>query len=97
MIFRFFSFISYGMMVAVSLKDYFFKFSILLKTTFQGYLAQVLSFHYQHAVFAIDACSHHGRVTDARAEQIKKYYASQIRKSVYDSFLFCFLVAVVPS
>ncbi|KAM1346639.1 hypothetical protein ACFX13_036666 [Malus domestica] len=48
----------------------------------QGYLAQVLSFHYQHAVFAIDACSHHGRVTDARAEQIKKYYASQIRKSV---------------
>ncbi|ONI12083.1 hypothetical protein PRUPE_4G143400 [Prunus persica] len=48
----------------------------------QGYLAQVLSFHYQHAVVAIDACSHHGRVTDARAEQIKKYYAAQLRKSV---------------
>ncbi|KAI5332745.1 hypothetical protein L3X38_022874 [Prunus dulcis] len=48
----------------------------------QGYLAQVLSFHYQHAVVAIDACSHHGRVTDARAEQIKKYYAAQMRKSV---------------
>ncbi|BBH01536.1 S-adenosyl-L-methionine-dependent methyltransferases superfamily protein [Prunus dulcis] len=40
---------------------------------------QVLSFHYQHAVVAIDACSHHGRVTDARAEQIKKYYAAQMR------------------
>ncbi|PQM41002.1 protein RRNAD1 [Prunus yedoensis var. nudiflora] len=48
----------------------------------QGSLAQVLSFHYQHAVVAIDACSHHGRVTDARAEQIKKYYAAQMRKSV---------------
>ncbi|XP_008226287.1 PREDICTED: protein RRNAD1 isoform X1 [Prunus mume] len=48
----------------------------------QGYLAQVLSFHYQHAVVAIDACSHHGRVTDTRAEQIKKYYAAQMRKSV---------------
>ncbi|XP_054795775.1 uncharacterized protein LOC129301227, partial [Prosopis cineraria] len=47
----------------------------------QGYLAQVLSFHYQHSVVAIDACSHHGSVTDARAERIKKYYASQMRKS----------------
>ncbi|PON67284.1 Methyltransferase domain containing protein [Parasponia andersonii] len=47
----------------------------------QGYLAQVLSFHYQHSVVAIDASSHHGRVTDARAERIKKHYASQMRKS----------------
>ncbi|XP_062011937.1 uncharacterized protein LOC133728547 isoform X1 [Rosa rugosa] len=47
----------------------------------QGYLAQVLSFHYQHSVIAIDACSHHGRVTNARAEQIKKHYAAQMRKS----------------
>ncbi|XP_015888360.3 uncharacterized protein LOC107423331 [Ziziphus jujuba] len=47
----------------------------------QGYLAQVLSFHYRHRVIAIDACSHHGRVTDARAERIKKYYAAQMRKS----------------
>ncbi|KAI9116353.1 hypothetical protein K1719_012520, partial [Acacia pycnantha] len=47
----------------------------------QGYLAQVLSFQYQHSVVAIDACSHHGSVTDARAERIKKYYAAQMRKS----------------
>ncbi|XP_042947943.1 protein RRNAD1 isoform X2 [Carya illinoinensis] len=47
----------------------------------QGYLAQVLSFQYQHSVIAIDACSHHGRVTDARAERIKKHYAAQMRKS----------------
>ncbi|XP_050368664.1 uncharacterized protein LOC126786785 [Argentina anserina] len=48
----------------------------------QGYLAQVLSFHYQHSVIAIDSCSHHGNVTNARAEQIKKHYAAQMRKSV---------------
>ncbi|KAF3441136.1 hypothetical protein FNV43_RR15047 [Rhamnella rubrinervis] len=47
----------------------------------QGYLAQVLSFHYRHCVIAIDACSHHGRVTNARAERIKKYYAAQMRNS----------------
>ncbi|KAG5000481.1 hypothetical protein AAZX31_08G171100 [Glycine max] len=47
----------------------------------QGYLAQVLAFQYQHPVIAIDACSHHGRVTDARAERIKKYYTSQMIKS----------------
>ncbi|KAF5728209.1 protein RRNAD1-like [Tripterygium wilfordii] len=46
----------------------------------QGYLAQVLSFHYQQSVVAIDACSHHGKVTDARAERIKKHYAAQMRK-----------------
>ncbi|XP_035543202.1 protein RRNAD1 isoform X6 [Juglans regia] len=53
----------------------------------QGYLAQVLSFQYQHSVIAIDACSHHGRVTDARAERIKKHYAAQMRKS--KAFLEC--------
>ncbi|XP_061353972.1 uncharacterized protein LOC133298658 isoform X2 [Gastrolobium bilobum] len=47
----------------------------------QGYLAQVLAFQYQHPVIAIDACSHHGIVTDARAERIKKHYASQMVKS----------------
>ncbi|KAF4386602.1 hypothetical protein F8388_006557 [Cannabis sativa] len=47
----------------------------------QGYLAQVLSFHYQHSVIAIDASSHHGSVTDARAERIKRHYTSQMRKS----------------
>ncbi|KAK7243942.1 hypothetical protein RIF29_38756 [Crotalaria pallida] len=47
----------------------------------QGYLAQVLSFQYQHSVIAIDACSHHGRVTGARAERIKKHYTSQMLKS----------------
>ncbi|GLU17670.1 hypothetical protein SLE2022_340270 [Rubroshorea leprosula] len=46
----------------------------------QGYLAQVLSFQYLHSVIAIDACSHYGKVTDARAERIKKHYESQMRK-----------------
>ncbi|XP_073220889.1 uncharacterized protein [Cicer arietinum] len=47
----------------------------------QGYLAQVLAFQYQHPVIAIDACSHHGMVTDARAERIKKHYTSKMVKS----------------
>nr|KYP49102.1 Uncharacterized protein C12orf26 isogeny [Cajanus cajan] len=47
----------------------------------QGYLAQVLAFQYQHPVIAIDACSHHGKVTNARAERIKKHYTSQLIKS----------------
>ncbi|XP_008444279.2 uncharacterized protein LOC103487650 isoform X3 [Cucumis melo] len=47
----------------------------------QGYLAQVLSFHYKHSVLAIDACSHHGNVTSARSARIKKYYLAQIRKA----------------
>uniref|UniRef100_A0A2N9IXS6 Methyltransferase domain-containing protein n=1 Tax=Fagus sylvatica TaxID=28930 RepID=A0A2N9IXS6_FAGSY len=47
----------------------------------EGYLAQVLSFQYQHSVVAIDACSHHGSITDARAERIKKHYAAQMRRS----------------
>ncbi|KAL5736786.1 hypothetical protein ACOSQ2_031574 [Xanthoceras sorbifolium] len=46
----------------------------------QGYLAQVLSFQYKHSVVAIDACSHHGKVTDSRAERIRKHYAAQMRK-----------------
>ncbi|RVW94301.1 hypothetical protein CK203_037882 [Vitis vinifera] len=46
-----------------------------------GYLAQVLSFQYQLSVVAIDSCSHHGNVTNARAERIKKHYAAQMRKS----------------
>ncbi|KAK3198451.1 hypothetical protein Dsin_021866 [Dipteronia sinensis] len=46
----------------------------------QGYLAQVVSFQYQHSVVAIDACSHHGKVTDSRAERIRKHYAAQMRK-----------------
>lgn len=47
----------------------------------QGYLSQVLSFQYQLSVIAIDASSHHGRITDARAERIKKHYAANMRKS----------------
>uniref|UniRef100_A0A2C9W5N6 Methyltransferase domain-containing protein n=1 Tax=Manihot esculenta TaxID=3983 RepID=A0A2C9W5N6_MANES len=46
----------------------------------QGYLAQVLSFQYHHSVVAIDACSHHGRVTETRAERIKKHYAAKMHK-----------------
>ncbi|CAL1386189.1 unnamed protein product [Linum trigynum] len=46
----------------------------------QGYLAQVLSFQYHHHVVAIDACSHHGKVTESRAERIRKHYAAQMRK-----------------
>ncbi|XP_044473958.1 protein RRNAD1 isoform X2 [Mangifera indica] len=51
-----------------------------LKKKHEGYLAQVLSFQFQHSVVAIDACSHHGKVTNARAERIKKHYSAQIRK-----------------
>ncbi|XP_068654197.1 uncharacterized protein [Aristolochia californica] len=47
----------------------------------QGYLAQVLCFEYQLPVIAIDASSHHGSVTTARAERIKKHYAAKMRKS----------------
>lgn len=49
----------------------------------QGYLAQVLSFQYQLSVIAIDACSHHGSITNARAERIKKHYAAKLHKSRY--------------
>ncbi|KAE8691317.1 NAC domain-containing protein 21/22-like [Hibiscus syriacus] len=34
----------------------------------------------QHSFVAIDACSHHGNVTNARAERIKKHYMAQMRK-----------------
>ncbi|CAI0409509.1 unnamed protein product [Linum tenue] len=46
----------------------------------QGYLAQVLSFQYNHPVVAIDSCSRHGKVTETRAQQIRKHCAAQIRK-----------------
>ncbi|RZC66024.1 hypothetical protein C5167_009719, partial [Papaver somniferum] len=45
----------------------------------QGYLAQVLSFQYQLSVVAIDASSHHGTVTSARAKRIKKHYVAKMR------------------
>lgn len=32
-------------------------------------------------MFAIDASSHHGKVTDARAERIRKHYAAKLRES----------------
>ncbi|KAF3650053.1 putative NAC domain-containing protein 21/22-like [Capsicum annuum] len=47
----------------------------------QGYLAQVLAFDYQLSVIAIDACAHHGKITDARAERIKKHYVSKMHKN----------------
>ncbi|KAF5198957.1 S-adenosyl-l-methionine-dependent methyltransferases superfamily protein [Thalictrum thalictroides] len=47
----------------------------------QGYLAQVLAFQYQLSVVAIDASSHHGTVTNARAVRIKKHYAAKMRNS----------------
>ncbi|XP_020553988.1 methyltransferase-like protein 25 isoform X2 [Sesamum indicum] len=43
----------------------------------QGYLAQVLSFEHELSVIAIDASSHHGSITDARAKRIEKYYAAK--------------------
>lgn len=58
----------------------------------QGYLAQVLSFEYELSVIAIDASSHHGSITDARAKRIEKYYAAKIRKSGYGINLFKVLV-----
>ncbi|KAL6547003.1 hypothetical protein OROMI_022724 [Orobanche minor] len=51
----------------------------------QGYLAQVLSFEYELPVIAIDASSHHGNITDARAKRIEKYYAAKTRKSGSES------------
>lgn len=53
----------------------------LVTISFQGYLAQVLSFQYKHSVVAIDSSSHHGKVTDARAARIRKHFAAQMRKS----------------
>ncbi|XP_071693697.1 uncharacterized protein [Rutidosis leptorrhynchoides] len=47
----------------------------------QGYLSQVLCFEYQLSVVAIDASSHHGKITHARAERIKKHYDAKMRKS----------------
>lgn len=47
----------------------------------QGYLAQVLTFQCELSVVAIDASSHHGTVTSARAARILKHYAAKMRKS----------------
>ncbi|PIN26497.1 rRNA adenine N-6-methyltransferase [Handroanthus impetiginosus] len=47
----------------------------------QGYLAQVLSFEHELSVIAIDASSHHGSVTNARAKRIEKHYAAKMCKS----------------
>lgn len=46
----------------------------------QGYLAQVLSFEHELSVVAVDASSHHGSVTDARAKRIEKYYAARLSR-----------------
>lgn len=54
----------------------------------QGYLAQVLSFEHELSVIAIDASSHHGSITDARAKRIEKYYAAKLCKSRYGIELF---------
>ncbi|XP_043689488.1 protein RRNAD1 isoform X5 [Telopea speciosissima] len=61
----------------------------------QGYLAQVLSFQYHLSVVAIDASSHLGEVTSARAERIKKHYLSKMRKA--RTFLECREVKAVVS
>ncbi|CAO2836379.1 unnamed protein product [Amaranthus hypochondriacus] len=47
----------------------------------QGYLSLMLAFEYQLPVVAIDATSHHGDVTNIRAERIKKHYAAKQRNS----------------
>lgn len=47
----------------------------------QGYLSLVLAFEYQLPVVAIDASSHHGVVTNIRAERIKKHYVAKLRNS----------------
>nr|XP_043608402.1 protein RRNAD1 [Erigeron canadensis] len=47
----------------------------------QGYLSQVLSFEYHLSVIAIDASDHHGRITHARAQRIKKHYDARMHKS----------------
>ncbi|XP_057765319.1 uncharacterized protein LOC130986063 isoform X2 [Salvia miltiorrhiza] len=47
----------------------------------RGYLAQVLSFEQDLSVIAIDASSHHGSITDARAKRIEKYYAAKLCNS----------------
>ncbi|CAN0881658.1 hypothetical protein LINGRAHAP2_LOCUS14362 [Linum grandiflorum] len=46
----------------------------------EGYLAQVVSFQYKHHVVGIDSCSHHGKVTEIRAERIREHYVAQMLK-----------------
>lgn len=68
----------------------------MIELIFQGYLAQVLSFQYHHSVVAIDACSHHGRVTETRAERIKKHYAAKMHKFEYEmQYIYIFLLLSV--
>ncbi|MQL75332.1 hypothetical protein Taro_007694 [Colocasia esculenta] len=59
----------------------------------QGYLAQVLCFHYHLSVIALDASSHHATVISSRAERIKKHFAAKLCKSLYGQdfhyFHFC--------
>ncbi|KAK3042583.1 hypothetical protein RJ639_000835 [Escallonia herrerae] len=57
----------------------------------QGYLAQVLCFQHQLPVIAVDACSHHGSITNARTERMKKHYAAKMRKSRYAVSLLRFI------
>jgi hypothetical protein len=47
----------------------------------QGYLGLVLSFEYQMAVVAVDACAHHSNVTNERATRIEKHYNAQLHKT----------------
>ncbi|XP_021718819.1 methyltransferase-like protein 25 isoform X2 [Chenopodium quinoa] len=47
----------------------------------QGYLSLVLAFQHQLPVVAIDASSHHGAITNIRAERIKKHYAAKLHNS----------------
>ncbi|KAK8576185.1 hypothetical protein V6N13_090662 [Hibiscus sabdariffa] len=70
---------------SASLKDFVLTLKSLVYPQEQvdlekGYLAQVLAFEYQHSVVAIDARSHHEKVTNVRAERIKKHYMAKIRK-----------------
>ncbi|KAL7088263.1 hypothetical protein ACP275_13G117100 [Erythranthe tilingii] len=60
----------------------------------QGYLAQVLSFEYELSVIAVDASSHHGSITEARAKRIEKHYAAKIRKSRSENKVFSIPKAV---
>lgn len=39
-------------------------------------------------MFAIDASSHHGKVTDARAERIRKHYAAKLSECISQLSLF---------
>ncbi|KAL4379925.1 hypothetical protein GQ457_02G016660 [Hibiscus cannabinus] len=68
-----------------SLKDFVLTLKSLVYSQEQvdlekGYLAQVLASEYQHFVVAIDVGSHHEKVTNVRAERIKKHYMVKMWK-----------------